>query len=374
MGYDDSAVITPAVKPAGAASLKFESLHQHFESEIREVDRALVTYFSRFNQPAHHYGMVRYHFGYAGADLRALDEAGYLPRGKRLRPLICMLFCRMFRLGPDIAATVMMATEVMHSASLAHDDIEDQDAARWGRPTLQSLFGVEQAINVGDALIGVVYQIVLTLRSQGVPAPGVLEVIEVFNETHLRMCEGQHLDLRYHFFDDVSVEEYLDMVGRKTAAACVCIADAISILAACPPESRDALRRFGHSLGVLYQICDDVRGIWCMPKALGRQIGQDVNRERASLPLLLAFKHGSQGLRDALRSASGREEALTEEELAFIRQELADCGVSGFCEQEARKHYEAALTALEELDVEGPEVEVLRAILGSSFASVDFVV
>jgi geranylgeranyl diphosphate synthase type II len=62
-----------------------------------------------------------------------------------------MLFCRMFKLTPDIAAVVMMATEVMHSASPAHDDIEDRDAVRWGRPTIQSLFGLEQAINVGDA-------------------------------------------------------------------------------------------------------------------------------------------------------------------------------------------------------------------------------
>lgn len=362
-----------SVTPAAASSPKLESLHQYFEAEIREVDRALVAYFERFDEPRSHYGMLRYHFGYAGDDLRILPESEYLPRGKRLRPLICMLFCRMFRLRSDVASVVMMATEVMHSASLAHDDIEDRDAVRWGRPTVQSLFGLEQAINAGDALIGMVYQILLTLRARGVPAPALLEVIEVFNETHLSMCEGQHLDMRYRYFDDVSVEEYLAMVARKTAAACVCIADAISILAECPPAQRDALRRFGYSLGVLYQICDDIRGIWCAPKALGRQIGQDVTRERASLPLLLAFKLGSQELRDVLRKGSGRAEPLSDDELAFIRRELAACGVSRFCQEEATRHYEAALTALNELQMDTREVGVLRAILQSSFASVEFV-
>jgi geranylgeranyl pyrophosphate synthase len=243
---------------------------------------------------------------------------------------------------------------------------------RWGRPTLQSLFGLEQAINAGDTLIGMVYQILLGLRGRGVSAEMLVDVIGVFNETHLRMCEGQHLDLRYRYFDDVTVAEYLEMVERKTAASCVCIADAISILAECSPEARDALRSFGHSLGVLYQICDDVRGLWATPQALGRQIAQDVNQERATLPLLLAFRNGSPELRDALRRASGRVEPLSPEELAFVKRELAACGVSRYCEEEATRHYQAALTALADLGMEGPEVEVLRAILHASFASVDF--
>jgi geranylgeranyl pyrophosphate synthase len=352
---------------------RLESLHRYFEAEIREVDRALVAYLARFDRPQRHYGIVRYHFGYADAALHVLPEADYLARGKRLRPLICMLFCRMFKLAPDIAATVMMATEVMHSASLAHDDIEDRDTVRWGRPTIQSLFGLEQAINIGDALIGIVYQILLSLRSHDVPPGRLLDVVEVFNQTHLRMCEGQHLDLTYRYFDEVSVDEYLDMVGRKTAAACVCIADAISLLADAPEEKRAALRRFGQSLGVLYQICDDIRGLWCAPEALGRQIGQDVTQQRASLPLLLAFKHGSAELRALLKHAPGRTDPLSATELALLRHELAASGVNRICHDEATRYYKAALEALSDLRMDAGEVDVLRAILASSFASVEFV-
>jgi len=148
--------------------------------------------------------------------LRAADD--YLPRGKRLRPLICSLFCRLFALPSDAAVVVITATEIMHAASLAHDDIEDHDAVRWGRPTLQSAFGLEQAINVGDSFIGVVYQLRLTLGSRGVDPAVVTKVIEVFNSTHLRMCEGQHLDLRSRYSDDLTVAEYLDMVSRKGEA------------------------------------------------------------------------------------------------------------------------------------------------------------
>jgi len=348
-----------------------EMFHRQFEAEILEVDRALVAYFDRFDWPPSHYGMIRYHFGYADRDLRPRAADNYLPRGKRLRPLICSLFCRLFALTPETAVVVIMATEVMHAASLTHDDIEDHDAVRWGRPTLQSAFGLEQAINVGDSLIGIVYQLLLTLGSRGVDPAVVTKVIEVFNSTHLRMCEGQHLDLRYRYSDDLSVAEYLDMVSRKTAAPCVCIADAISILAKSPASTRDTLNRFGQNLGILYQICDDIRGIWSAPDALGRQVGQDVNQRRASLPLLYGFKHGSAALREMLQKASKRADPLDDADLAFIRQELTACGARRLSHGEAVRYYEAALAALADLGREGREIDMLRGILGAAFASVD---
>jgi geranylgeranyl pyrophosphate synthase len=351
---------------------KLESLHQYFEREILEIDRELVAYLDRFDHPPVHYGMIRYHFGYADSNLKRLPATEYLARGKRLRPLICMLFCRMFKLPADVSSIVMMATEVMHSASLAHDDIEDRDAVRWGRPTIHSLFGLEQAINLGDALIGMVYQVLLTLRSHGVPPAKIVDLIDVFNQTHIRMCQGQHLDMRYRYFDDVSIDEYLDMVSQKTASPCVCIADAISVLTDAQPPARQVLRQFGESLGVLYQVCDDFRGIWCEPGALGRQIGQDVTRERASLPLLYAFQRGSQQLRDVLRKCSKTTEPLPEADIALIRHELEACGASRFCRDQATKHYRAAVAALEALGPATREVAVLHAILGAAFASVEF--
>jgi geranylgeranyl pyrophosphate synthase len=361
----------PPVDRASDLQPQLESLHRLFESEIRQVDREILAYLEQFDRPQTHYGMIRYHFGYANPDLRSLPAGEYLARGKRLRPLICMLFCRMFKLDPSIAAVVMTATEVMHSASLAHDDIEDKDSVRWGRPTIHALFGPEQAINAGDAMIGMVYQLLLALRLKGVPPDAILGVMEVFNHAHLRMCEGQHLDLRYRFFDDVELADYLDMVSRKTASPCVCIADAISTLAGSPPATRKTLSRFGQSLGMLYQICDDIRGIWCAPQALGRQIGQDITQQRSSLPLLYAFRHGSAELREVLRANTSKTEPLSEAQIEFVRKEMSACGASRFCREEATTHYEAALEALDALQMDCREMAVLRGILGACVASVD---
>jgi geranylgeranyl pyrophosphate synthase len=348
-------------------------LHAHFEQQILEFDHELVSYLQRFDGPAaSHYAMIQYHFGYADASLRPLSPGQFLSRGKRLRPILCMLFCRIFKLSPEIAKITMMATEVMHSASLAHDDIQDKDAVRWGRPTAQSLFGQEQAINVGDALIGMVYQMLLGLRAHEVEPGALLAVIDTFNRTHMSMCEGQHLDLKYKWYDDVTVEQYLEMVDRKTASPCVCVAEAISILAGSPKETRDALVRFGHCLGMLYQICDDIRGIWCEQEALGRQIGQDICQERASLPLLYACKRGSADLKRLLRERLAGARALTGEELAEIRAGLHACGADELCHREADRLYRGALEALDSLRREGPELQMLRGILGACYASVEF--
>src|SRR5690242_11217443 len=91
------------------AEIRLESLHSYFEAQIREFDTELVQYLDRFHKPDAHYGMIRYLFGFADHELRRLDQAEFLTRGKRLRPILCMLFCRMVALPTDIAGSIMMA-------------------------------------------------------------------------------------------------------------------------------------------------------------------------------------------------------------------------------------------------------------------------
>ena len=80
------------------AEVRLESLHSHFAAQIREFDKELVQYLGRFDKPEVHYGMIRYHFGFADHELKRLDQSEFLTRGKRLRPILCMLFCRMLSL------------------------------------------------------------------------------------------------------------------------------------------------------------------------------------------------------------------------------------------------------------------------------------
>jgi geranylgeranyl diphosphate synthase type II len=152
----------------------------------------------------------------------------------------------------------------------------------------------------------------------------------------------------------------------------VCVAEAISILAAVPQDTRAELVRFGLSLGMLYQICDDIRAIWCEPEALGRQIGRDICQQRASLPLLYAFSQGSAPLRGLLAERLAGAEAVSSEDLAYVRHELTACGVQELCHRDATRFYKDAQDALEALRMYGPEVRVLHGILATCFESVQF--
>ena len=352
------------------AHLKREFWGAQFQPHLQRIDRYMADYLGRFDHPDKHYGMIEYHLGFAGSDLKRLSEDEFLPRGKRLRPILCMLMCRAMKVPDEVAGIVMLASEVMHCASLAHDDVQDKDAVRWGRPTINSLFGAEQAINVGDALIGLVYQLLLQLRNKGIENSKLLDVIEVFNNTHLRMCEGQHLDLYWKCDQEIEIDEYFDMVSRKTASPCDCIASTISILASCSEAVTASLYQFSHSLGVLYQVCDDIRGIWSEQESLGRSVGQDITMHRAALPLLYGFKYGSKNLRDVLL---GRfEDALppTVDQLQYIREELNACGVDRLCYRHAEGLYKDAISALRSLNNDGSEIMMLEHILTTCFASI----
>jgi geranylgeranyl pyrophosphate synthase len=270
----------------------------------------------------------------------------------------------------DLTRTIMMACEVMHGASLLHDDIEDRDGVRWGRPTVDSLFGADRAINVGDGLIGLVYRLILGLRTHGVREGAVLDVLQVFNETHVRMCEGQHLDLTFRYCDGIGVGEYVAMISRKTAAPCECIAEAISILTECPTGTRRELRDFGHALGMLYQVCDDIRGIWSDPDALGRPAGQDVWLGRPTLPLIYGFERGSEGLRSLLRERGAHPDGIPPEALVVIRRELERAGVKELCLRDARRYFGEARDAMRRLGRDCRESHVLQGILDACVASV----
>ncbi len=367
----DEARSVPSSTPP-AASL--DALHRRFAPVIAEIDRALHDYLSSMAGPASHYGMLSYHFGFADADLKPLSECAYLARGKRLRPLISMLFGRLYGLPPAVTSQLMMAAEVMHSASLAHDDIEDRDAVRWNRPTLQAAFGMEQAINAGDTLIGMVYQLLLRLPALGVTPALTLEVVAAFNRAHLLMCEGQHLDLKFCYDDLGCLAAYQEIVERKTGAACVCILESVGLLADASAAVRQQLSAFGRALGTLYQICDDVRGIWSNPGELGREIGHDVILQRPSLPLLYACQHAAPALRAMLLGKPGRPAPLNADELNLIRAELATCGAATYCLDAAIAQHEAALAALAGTECSGPEMDVLRGILGACLSAVEILV
>jgi geranylgeranyl diphosphate synthase type I len=335
-------------------------LREKFATQIDEVDEALARFLHQAREPATHYRLIRYHFGFSGDDLQTRPQ---LPRGKRLRAILCMLIGRATGAPPRALTTLMLASEMLHNASLVHDDIQDADPVRWGRPTIWSGWGTAQAINVGDALVGMTFQLLLRLSNDGVPGDVVLSVLDAYVETYLRMAEGQHLDISHQGHLDLSVEQYFDVVRRKTAAALECFATASALIGTARADVRTAYREFGRAFGVLYQICDDTRAIWGEQADTGKLSLHDIVRRKTTLPLLIGVERGSVRLRHLLAANGDGRSTLSITEAEAIADELTSLGVREACADHVRHYRDAALAHLRQTEESSPENQMLAAMV-----------
>ena len=297
------------------------------------------------------YEMVRYHLGME----EAAGEAAAAHTGKRVRAAMCCLSCEAAGGESAAAAPAAAAIELLHSFTLLHDDVADQDAVRRGRPTVWRRWGIGQAVTAGDAVFA------LANLAVGASSPLASAVLRELNEATLAVCEGQQLDLSYEGRSDVSVGDYLTMIERKTASLFAGACAMGARMAEAPERQREALRRFGRELGLGFQIRDDVLGIWGEAEELGKPVGGDLRRNKRSLPIVhgLASAGESERERIAARLAEGVQ---SEEETAEIAARLEELGSRSFCEQMAGVSLERALEALGDASPKPRPAEDLRTV------------
>jgi geranylgeranyl diphosphate synthase type I len=286
-------------------------------------------------------GMVRYHLGYAGRDLRPLDPHA-VDRGKRLRPTVALLAAGAAGGDPRVAAPVAAALELLHNFTLIHDDVQDEGPVRRHRPTVWSLWGVGQAINAGDALFAASHLPLYQLTSSGIAGELVLRLLEAFDRMTIAIVEGQTQDLTFEARPDVTPGEYLEMIAGKTAAIVRFAAWAGALLGGADEATASRWAEFGLSLGLGFQVRDDLLGIWGVQEATGKAPADDVRRRKQSLPILILRERLDEAEREELRrlfSASNvdsegvaRVLALLEREA--VRQEI-EAVVAGYHDQAA---------------------------------------
>ncbi len=283
------------------------------------------------------YEMIRYHLGLDGDDG---------PRGKRMRPLLGLLAFMSITGDHRAALPGAAAVELGHNFSLVHDDIEDGDVERRHRPTLWTLHGVPQAINTGDLIFSLSRVALHRLTDLGFSDTKVLRLMRLYDETCVKLCEGQYLDIATSASDEpMSVELYFDMIGRKTAALISASIEAGALLATDDDEVIARYRRFGWSLGLAFQVNDDLLGIWGQEQATGKE-PTDLARHKKTLPVIYAIQHGSSEDRRRLSDLylTGDPDAA---DVADIIDILDRTGAREYTRGEARRHRDAALAELD---------------------------
>jgi geranylgeranyl diphosphate synthase type I len=236
------------------------------------------------------------------------------------------------------------AIELLHNFSLIHDDIEDGDETRRHRPTLWKVWGVPQAVNVGDGMFALAYTAMQRLTQRGATAETTLKALDLFTQTCLALTEGQHLDMNFERRLDVTVAEYIRMIQGKTAALVGASIAIGALIGGAPPEQIAALQRFGQSIGLAFQIQDDILGIWGDPEVTGKAVGNDLLRRKQSLPILYTLSHPRVGEQFGALLTTDFELPPLAQALALLDQAQA----REFAEEQMRRQHDAGVTALAE--------------------------
>ncbi len=306
------------------------------------------------------YAMVRYHLGLDG-------ETGV--SGKRLRPLLGLLAYASIAGEHQGALPGAAAVELGHNFSLVHDDIEDSDRERRHRAALWTVYGVPQAINTGDTLFVLSRMALHRLTELGYSDRKVLQLMRLYDETCLALCEGQFIDIwTSEHQDTMSVDVYFDMIGRKTAALIAASIEAGALLATDDAGIVSSFRSFGWSLGLAFQLNDDLLGIWGAEQATGKE-PSDLAKHKKTLPVIYAFEHAGSEDRARLAALYDRPEP-TPDEVAEARGILERTGARGYTRDRARELRDQALAALDGTGVvQGSARDRLREIIVSTISA-----
>lgn len=285
-----------------------------------------------------------------GAPTHLYDAALHLVRagGKRLRPLIVILAARMVGCDDSKAIPVASAIELIHNFALIHDDIIDRDEIRRGVPTVHVVWGEPLAIIAGDLLFSKAFEVACELISKGVSPDRVVRVIKVLARASSTVAEGQAMDMDFEKRDRVTLEEYLEMIYKKTAALMEAASVAGGIVAGADEKVLEGLRAYGRSVGMAFQITDDILGVYGDPKKTGKPVYSDLREGKKTVVIIYALNTGDEGIRKAVLRVLGKPDA-PEELLAKAADAIARSGALNYARGLAAEYSKKAVDALNKL-------------------------
>ena len=273
---------------------------------------------------------------------RHIIEAG----GKRLRPFLVLKSCKLVEGREEDAIPTAAALELLHTFTLIHDDIMDQDEKRRGVPTVHTRWGVAIAIVAGDLLFAKVYETITNYtNTKHVTPKRILQVLKEISEATIALCEGQTRDMMFENNETVSEEEYLEMIKGKTAALFETSARCGGILGGATKSQVEHLGEFGRYSGIAFQVIDDVLALTADEKVLKKPVGNDIREGKRTLIVVYALEKASKSQRKTILETLGNKDASPRSIQETI--ELIDSlGAIDYAKEVAEKSIERAKEAL----------------------------
>lgn len=271
--------------------------------------------------------------------------------GKRIRPLLLLLVAKACDYRGEHHIQMGAAIEYFHTATLLHDDVVDDSSLRRGKATAHEAFGSKASILVGDYLFTQAMQFTVKLDQH--------DVNQVMADTALEItqCEIQQLSNRHN--PDVSIDDYFAVIRGKTAILFAAAAKIGAQLAKMPLKIQEAFYQFGLHIGNAFQMIDDALDYGSKADVIGKNIGDDLNEGKPTLPLIHALKQGTPPQQALIRKAITQG---TLEDLTGILQALQETRALETTQELAYDQVELALEALESTDLQNPHIEALKTL------------
>jgi geranylgeranyl diphosphate synthase type II len=267
--------------------------------------------------------------------------------GKRLRPRLCLTTYSLFK--DNIDNNIIMpslALELFHSFTLMHDDIMDNAEIRRGKPAIHAKWGENSAILCGDALA------ILSLKFlEGCKGPEFRRIVELFSSMAVQVMEGQQYDMDFEDMPVITMDDYLKMIGLKTAALVACSAKMGAIIGGASESVCDALYNFGWEMGMAFQITDDYLDTFGDPQIFGKKVGGDIENNKKTWLLVQCQKLVSGDERVYLEGLLAQTDDIPGK-IAAMQDLYKKHNVDSLAIEAIGQYYESAMAILEGLGLD----------------------
>jgi octaprenyl-diphosphate synthase len=273
--------------------------------------------------------------------------------GKRMRPLLVLLASKALNSSPSEPSQHPLLAgiiEFLHTATLLHDDVVDTSDMRRGKATANAKFGNAPSVLVGDFLYSRAFQMMVSL--------GSMKVMDILSSATCVIAEGEVMQLMNVKNPDLTEDKYMDVIQGKTAMLFEASSHSGAVLAGATPEQEQALKLYGHQLGMAFQLVDDVLDYIGNAEELGKNVGDDLAEGKTTLPLIFTMKNGSKEQATLIRQAIRKGGT---ENLAEIVSIVQECGAIDYTNQKAQEHVTQAKQAINCLS-DSPAKEALEAL------------
>ncbi len=269
--------------------------------------------------------------------------------GKRLRPMLVFIGCDFFNGDVNKALNPSLAVELFHNFTLVHDDIMDKAPLRRNQSTVHKKWNENIAILSGDAMLVKAYQELCKCDVAILP-----QLLDIFSDTALKVCEGQQLDMNFEKLTKVSITTYLKMIELKTAVLLAASLKIGALVAGATESDASNLYNFGKHIGIAFQLQDDILDVYADSQKFGKQQGGDIISNKKTYLLLKAIEmaESNRYVKEELQQWIHAPEFVPQEKVEAITGIYNFLNIPQLAQTEMKKHYNLAIEFLNTINAE----------------------